>query len=264
MTAQTDAAATLLDDPEVVAINQGINHEYKLMLTELSRLTDEQLSARMRAYDSHQRFTLGRANTELMPIKELISKLKYGELLRDIPPVHSFFAKPVTQKNFPFLHAAMVKTLSILTEGVPENEVAMLSLYCHRVVVQPGNTYHGFFHRDNKKREKCGTMVYYPNVSFKEFSGCDFVCFDNKEPLPDREIIEQGPDYFFPKERYAGKAVIMQYPYNLIHGVTVGKNTLIDNSPRSQNVRDFLTDHPYNFVKDLVVITLSEACNAED
>jgi hypothetical protein len=262
---QAQAFARKLDDSHLIAINHSLNADYRNILARLAAFTEEELSKRIRAYDSHQRFTLGRANTPKMAMAELADGVKSGTLFKPIKPNdHSAFLELLDSDHYPALYKAIIESVNILTNyGCAEGE-GLISVYCHRVVVRPGNIYRGFLHRDNKKGEKCGTLVWYPNISYRQFAGCDFVCFNNDDSLPDSEIVKRKPDYFFSKEEYAGNILYLEYPHNLIHGVTIGKNIQDSFTAISSNSKEFLVESPLNFIKDLVVITLSDAPNAED
>lgn len=81
--------------------------------------------------------------------------------------------------------------------------------------------------------------------------------------LGPRDASDRAPGFLFPSSEYAQAVVVLRYPDNLFHGVTPGRHRLA-RARSARRARDFLSPHPDDFVKDLVIVTLSDAPNAED
>jgi hypothetical protein len=152
------------------------------------------------------------------------------------------------------VHAALELAAALLLADVGSEDEVFLSIYCHRVLLRPGSVYRGFAHQDNKSGESCGTCVFYPRVDSEKIVGLSLFC----RSRADLELTAAS---------YAGTAVLMRYPHNLAHGVGQGHHRQINAAParvRVPSVRDFIAPAQEDFVKDLMIVTISEAPNAED
>jgi hypothetical protein len=258
--------AGLLSNPEIEEINVEIVDDYKRISEQLSSQTDSLLMERLKAYDDFSRFTFGRAITGLMECHELQyrlpDQLEFTVVRKGDPNI---FPSPLHSSNYPGVCRAISYITKVLVNDVPPKDRVMLSVYCHRVVIEPGGVYRGFYHRDNKPGEKCGTAVWYPQILHDQFKGVDLKCFLNRPGWTDKDLISSTADFQFQLTDYREKVMLMKYPHNLLHGVTRGAHTYdVSGSNKPNNIRRFLQSSASVFLKDLVIITISSHINAED
>jgi hypothetical protein len=257
--------AQLLCSDAIRKTLRQIETDYARMASQLSGLPDERLAERLKAYDNYNRFTFGRART---------AKLSGREFRRGLTPRNfqairegdtSPFPEEMSEWSYSGVWQAVRWSAEVLSEDVPADERALLSVYCHRVVIRPGAVYPGFRHRDTTKvQERCGTCAWYPRIDAEKMEGVALFCKLNEPGLTEKQLRSQEPDFCFPMEEYRQRMLLMRYPHNLFHGVEPGQNRTPKEEGRKPSVRDFFAPHPNDFVKDLVIITMSEEINAED
>jgi hypothetical protein len=264
--AERAVPAQLLSGDDVSSILQQISRDYEAMAAQLANMPEGDLGDRLKAYDNHDRFTFGRAFTRKFRGREL----RHGWFRKDRfqavrPDDRSQFpGGPFFLSAYPGVRAAVERTIEILGEDLPDDEEALLSIYCHRVLVRPGSPYRGFRHRDNKVREKCGTCVWYPRLDAEKVEGVTLFCKLPEPGLSEAELRARQPELRLPAAEYRGKVMVMRYPHNLFHGVEPGAHRAPAEPGRERRLADFFQPQPADFIKDLVIVTLSEEPNFED
>jgi hypothetical protein len=140
----------------------------------------------------------------------------------------------------------------------------MVSLFCHRVVVRPREEYKGFFHRDLAPRGgRIGTIIWYPQIRHELVHGLDFIAYAALQDQPLGLLRLKEPDYKFAPSQYHRAALVLGYPNNFAHGVLAGLNHLPRLHGREFSIADFASPAQDCFVKDLVIITISESSPVE-
>lgn len=245
----------LLHDGPIPAIQQQLRRDFRLLASQLAQSDERDLRARVRNYDEGHRFTFGRAISARVQRHLLTPEITKRHALQRIAATdQSGFPAPLSRHSYPGVSAALELAVALLLTDVGSEDELFLSIYCHRILLRPGAVYRGFAHQDNKPGESCGTCVYYPQVDWEKVVGLSLFC-------------RSRADFELPAARYADAAVLMRYPHNLVHGVSPGRhrqNTAARCRIRVPSVRDFVAPAAEDFVKDLMIVTISEAPNAED
>jgi len=245
----------LLRDGPIPAIQLQLRRDFVLLASELTQSDERALRARVRDYDDGHRFTFGRAMSARVWRHMLAPDITGRHVLQRISATdQSGFPAPLSWHSYPGVHAALELAVALLLEDVGPEDELFVSIYCHRVLLRPGAAYRGFAHRDNKPGERCGTCVFYPRADWAKIVGLSLFC-------------RSRADLELTAARYAGAALLMRYPHNLVHGVSPGRHRQSTTAPcgdRVPSVRDFIAPAEEDFVKDLMIVTISEAPNAED
>lgn len=261
----------LLSGQEIADLNRRLADLYAESLDRHFRgAADSEMRYRIRAYDNHQRFTLGRAQSALLQLSTLAtSGIDFADLKQrhDNGPDRSFFLEWDDNHHiYESLLDAVRYTVQTLLPDYTENEgLAMVTVFCHRVLVRPQEHYKGFFHRDLAPRSgKIGTIVWYPTIRHELVSGLDLVAYAAKPDVTLKTLYGQTPDYQFTPSVYAGKALVLGYPHNYAHGVRAGVNHAVRTTDVKPSLQDFVLPDGEDFIKDLVIITISERSPVED
>lgn len=245
----------LLRDGPIPAIQQQLRCDFLLLANQLAQSDEQALRARVRDYDEGHRFTFGRAISARVRRHSLAADITERHALQRISATdQSGFPAPLSSHSYPGVNAALELAVALLLADVGPEDELFLSIYCHRVLLRPGAVYRGFAHQDNKPDESCGTCVFYPQVDWTKIIGLSLFC----RSRADLELTAAG---------YAGAALLMRYPHNLVHGVSPGRHrqsTAARRGARAPSVRDFIAPAEEDFIKDLMIVTISEAPNAED
>jgi len=189
---------SLISGREIDSISQAVNDDFSKIASELSHLSEQDLKMRLRKYDSLQRMTFGRAVTKIVLGKAGL----YSLLGTDFKPCNqshqdpSMFPRPLTPYNYPGLWAAIQYSLKILCTAPVCSDPLLVSLFCHRVLVRPEETYPGFLHRDiAQKNGRIGTVIWYPHIDTRNIVGADLFCYDVPQDISLKELANQSPDY---------------------------------------------------------------------
>jgi len=257
------APAQLLSAGVVDEINGRIEEDFERIAAELAAEPEEALRHRLKQYDNYDRFTLGRVTSERKRREEWAEPAEgWFHPVREADP--SGFPRPFGSATYPGLWAAIRKSAELLAENVSAGEELMVSTYCLRVLVRPGTLYKGFKHRDSKTGERCGTCVWYPRVDAGKIDGATLFCSLNDPTVPERVMRLREPDFRFDPGEYHRKLLVMRYPDNLFHGVLKGLHKHPREEGRVPGAKDFIQPREDDFVKDLMVVTLSESSTAEE
>lgn len=248
----------------VSTVQDHLGREFAELASRLSGLTDTALGLRLKAYDNFDRLTFGRA---------ISVRLTGRDLGRDGPPPEAFhpiraddpsdFPDPLGPRTYPGVWDALQSSIDLLRADVRADEQVFVSLYCHRVLVRPGGAYSGFSHRDNQPGQSCGTCVWYPRVDATKLAGAMVFCrWPEAGDRGQSEWLDR--QLTLPTAGYHRGLLLMRYPHNVVHGVTPGRHRLPVDPGRTASVRDFVLPNEDDFIKDLLIVTVSEAPNAED
>jgi hypothetical protein len=263
---QLPGTITRLADPEVRDLNSQLADLYEeIAARHLAGASESELQVRVRAYDNHQRLTFGRAQSALLPCRDLYD-LEFGQLARldDGGPDRSYFPGDVDDQVYAVLTDVLRHTVStLLAGGGHDDDLAMLTLFCHRVLVRPREKYRGFFHRDLAPRSgRIGTVIWYPRIRHDLVDGLEFFVYSAAQDVPLGTLRDREPDFKFEPAQYDRSALVLGYPHNYAHGVLPGINKA-EPAGRPASLRDFTSPGPDCFVKDLVIVTVSESSPVE-
>ncbi len=258
----------LRSDQATTVRNAALSSMYRRLVAErFASLSEDELRPRIRAYDNNQRLTFGRAQTTMMPIARLLGdfdlewlrRLNFGE------PDGSFFPAEWSDDAFSSLPDLLAFSIrELVTTAESANEEAMVTVFAHRTLVRPGESYPGFFHHDLfPPPGRIGTAVWYPAVESGNIQGAELYAYSESQDVPLDELRQREPDFKFTTDTYDDAVMIMRYPYNVPHGVTPGLNPIEPKPGRSASYRDFLEPAPDCSVKDLVIITVSDRSPVE-
>jgi len=266
LSADRAALAQLHGDNDVREILRQLAQDYESMAMQLAALPEEGLGERLKAYDNHDRFTFGRALTRKVKGRALRNGWFHKNRLQAVRPGDSsqFPGEPFFLSANPGVRAAVERSVEILSEDLADEEEALVSVYCHRVLLRPGSRYIGFRHRDAKVREKCGTCAWYPRIDAEKVDGVTLFCKLPEPGLSEKELRAREPELRFPPAEYREKLMVMRYPFNLFHGVEPGEHRQPAESGRERRLADFFHPRPDDFIKDLLIVTLSEEPTFED
>ena len=255
----------LLSSPEVVARNRRLVEMYDELADRVfASLPAEELRPRIRAYDNNQRFTFGRAQTAPMPLSVLSDgfDLEWLQRLHFDRPDESCF--PVGWRELPCDDMGEIIDFSLaqLLRDAPLDGEAMVTLFAHRTLVLAGDDYPGFFHRDLFPEEGAiGTAVWYPRILHENIDGAELYAHTAAQDVSLGSLSLLEPEFEFSPATYNGSAMIMRYPHNAAHGVRPGRNT--NPTGDGAGLRRFVAPESDAFVKDLVIITISERSPVE-
>lgn len=153
---------SLVSGREIDSINLALNEDFSRMAAELHHLPEPQLKARLRQYDGYQRMTFGRALTGLVSGEDGLYRLAETDFKHCIHSDNgdaSFFPRPFTQKHYPGVWAALQYSLQMHCTSPIQSDSVMVTIFCHRVLVRPGEVYGGFMHRDLPQEARCGVLL---------------------------------------------------------------------------------------------------------
>ena len=267
-TSHEPGSITLLSGTTVSDLNRELREMYSKIAVRYLKQEDSDLQSRVRAYDNNQRLTFGRAQSRLLSLEQIKSSLSISmlEQISDNGPDESYFPNGLTDRTYAPLNDVLQYSVSVLLEGnTRSDEQAMVSLLCHRVLVRPQEEYKGFFHRDLAPRHgRIGTIIWYPKVLFPKVEGLEFIAYSASPDEPLGTLRSREPDYKFTPEQYCGNAAVLGYPHNYAHGVLRGINVTPSTESRKTVLEDFVSPPEDCFVKDLVIITISEWSPVEE
>jgi hypothetical protein len=265
-TTPVPGGVSLVSNDRVSDISASLITDYNEMLTDLASASVAGLRARVRAYDNMQRLTLGRAQTALLPLANIRTSITWESFhrLSVNGPDKSFFPKRLTRRRYQGVLDAIAYSLENLVEGSAyDKDSVLVTVFCHRVLVRPGEQYLGFLHRDLPVPGRIGTAVWYPRVDSKLIEGAQLFGFESdSHPLKYYDSLE--PDYVFDPSVYDGRVLMMSYPRNFVHGVRGGVNNAPRAISRELHVADFLHPTDNCFIKDLTIITVSSESPVEE
>jgi len=227
-----------------------------------ANVSESDLLPRIRKYDNNQRFTFGRGQSKLMPCKDILRAFDLGKLERLFykTPDASFFLGSLADALYSPLAEILQYSISTMLHGHEnDSDLAMVTLFCHRTLVRPQERYKGFFHLDLAPRKgRIGTMIWYPEIRHWLMEGGDLVAYTASQDEPLNLVRSKEPDLQFANSQYHQNAVVLGYPHNYPHGVLPGINTAKCPVDREATLRDFISPTPDCYIKDLVIITISE------
>jgi len=259
---------SLVSNHESDSINQAINEDFSRMSAELSHASEQDLNARLRLYDGYQRMTFGRALASLMAGSAVLHELvetDFKPYMNNGQVDKSFFPRPFTQQNYGGVWAAVRYSVRMLFNTLMQSDSVMVSVYCHRVLVRPGERYHGFMHRDlDPGGGRIGTVIWYPHVDVSKIIGAELFSYDVEQDVTLEELAGRPPDHVFEPSVYNGKVMFFAYPKNYPHGVRPGHNRILSDVLCAASPNDFLQPKSSFFVKDLLILAVSERSPAED
>jgi hypothetical protein len=264
----TQERIALLADQATTLRNAALSTMYRRLATErFASLSEDELRPRIRAYDNNQRFTFGRAQTSMMPIARFLGAFDLDWLcqLNFGGPDESFFPAAWSDDVFSSLPDILSFSIrELLASADVADEEAMVTVFAHRTLVRPGGSYPGFFHHDLfPPPGRIGTAVWYPSVASANIQGAELYAYTASQDVPLDVLRQREPDFKFAVDIYNDAVMIMRYPYNVPHGVTPGVNPRHPEPGRSAILRDFLEPAVDCFVKDLVIITVSDRSPVE-
>ena len=176
----TPGAISLLENPSVTRYNAELVKIFDSMATQHLRYESAaRLSKRIRRYDGHQRLTFGRASTRPMSYEEIVSAIDLSRFAHVDQPGNdaSFFPEDLSSASFRPLNDVLKYSIHTLIEPIGllwEN--SLVTIFCHRVLVRPQETYKGFLHRDLAPRSgNIGTVVWYPQVKHRLIEGLSLI-----------------------------------------------------------------------------------------
>lgn len=263
------AGISLVADSTVQELNQQLSRIYEQTADRYFRhLSESILSERVRAYDNHQRLTFGRAQSRLQLCRNLTSGFDLGLLERidSDGPDTSGFPGAITDNVYSPLKTVIEQSLYYILRDshVEQDELAMVTVLLHRVLVRPGETYKGFFHRDLAPRTgRIGTIIWYPEIRYSLIEGLEFIAYSAEQDVPLGVLRSRKPDFAFPPDQYARNALLLTYPNNYPHGVLPGRSVVRSPRQRRPSPADFISPDPDLFFKDLAIITVSERSPVE-
>jgi hypothetical protein len=259
---------SLVSSNEIDSINRAINKDFSRMETELQYTPERDLYARLRQYDGYRRMTFGRALTGL----KVGSAVLHGLVETDFKPcTHngtidpSFFPRPFTQQNYAGLWAALRYSVRMLFNMPMQSDPVLVSVFCHRVLIRPGETYNGFMHRDlAPEGGRIGTVIWYPRVDARKIVGAELFSYNVEQDVTFEELAGRPADHVFNPSAYHGKVMFLAYPKNYPHGVRPGYNRATSDVTCTASPKDFLQPKASFFVKDMFILSISERSPVED
>ena len=254
---------TLLSNDTVHRLNRKLERVYD-ELSELHFLaaSESDLRSRIRKYDNNQRFTFGRGQSKLMLCKDILNSFDLDQVDRLYygSPDASYFPGHLADAVYSPLAEVLQYSISTLLQGHEhDQEPVLVTLFMHRTLVRPGESYKGFFHLDLAPRKgRIGTMIWYPTIRHWLMEGGDFIAYTASQDEPLDLVRAKEPDYRFANCEYHQNALVLGYPHNYPHGVLPGVNTARCAADREAILRDFISPTPNCYIKDLVIVTVSE------
>jgi hypothetical protein len=180
-------------------------------------------------------------------------------------PDESYFPGEMRDAIYEPLTEVLRFSVAAILQGATDlTGEAMVTLLCHRVLVRPQEHYGGFFHRDLAPTGgRIGTIIWYPTIRHELVEGLEFIAYRASEDEPLAKLRAREPDFSFLPAGYVHKALVLTYPLNYPHGVLPGTNTSDAALGRRNALKDFVTPEPAFFIKDLVIVTVSERSPVE-
>lgn len=256
----------LLSNPVISRLNRQLINLYAEMALRLKNQSEFELTRRVRAYDNYQRFTFGRGQTKYLRCGDLAKDLNVRaiERLQFDEPDSSYFPGEISEETYSTLNEVLQYSVGAMFDSrTYDADEVLVTLFCHRVIVPPGVTYKGFFHRDlAPEGGRIGTLVWYSQVRASAMDGANLFGYLGDQDESFKELGKRAPDYKFAPAEYNDKLLLMEYPYNYAHGVSPGKNPNPANESHEM-LAEFLSPSLKSFVKDLVIVTFSERSPVE-
>ncbi len=259
---------TLQSSPEVQHLNSALASIFSEIANRSFRhASDANLATRIRAYDNNQRLTFGRAQSSLMRCGQIRASIGVTDLypIEFDSPDKSYFPTDLSESLYaPFTDVLGLSARTILQTDAYDDDTAMITLFCHRVLIRPQERYGGFFHRDLAPHGgRVGTIIWYPNIRDHLVDGLQFIAYRADEYEDLQALRTRAPDMSAHPSQYGNNAVALAYPYNYPHGVLPGQNQMPSTGSREKSLADFVFPAPDCFVKDLVIVTVSELSPVE-
>jgi hypothetical protein len=174
---------------------------------------------------------------------------------------NSFPAFPELRR-YESLQNAITHSIDLLLgSGNFDTEKMILSVLASRLVVAPGAQYGGFFHRDlQHAAHRVGTVLWYPQVRHSVAAGLNFVArwptgVHSIDPSEEKAAVDHT--VMFSPDKYELATIVLPYPLNAPHGV---QPMTVDGSlVRTDDIsfQQIALPPPHWFVKDLVLVTVS-------
>jgi hypothetical protein len=266
---ETLGSLSLVSSHEIDSINLALNEDFSRMAAELHHVPEPQLKARLRQYDGYQRMTFGRALTGLVSGEDGLYRLAETDFKHCTHSEYkdaSFFPRPFTKKHYPGVWAALQYSVRMHCTSPIQSDPVMVTIFCHRVLVRPGEVYSGFMHRDLPQEAggRIGTVIWYPRVDGGNMVGAHLFSYNIAQTITLEKLAAQLPDYVFAPSVYKGKVMFLAYPNNYPHGVRPGCNQTIADVHCPTSLNDFLQPRASFFVKDMFILAVSERSPVEE
>jgi hypothetical protein len=258
---------SLVSGNEIDSINRAINKDFSRMVAELRHAPEQVLNARLRRYDGYQRMTFGRALTGIMAghaVLHGLAETDFNQCPHNGKTDHSFFPQPFTRHNYAGLWAAVHYSVRMLFNSPMQSDSVLVTVFCHRVLIRPGETYNGFMHRDLSPEGRIGTVIWYPRVDANKITGAELFSYNVEQGVTLEELAGRQADNVYPPSAYRGKVMFLAYPENYPHGVRPGHNRTLPDDNRAAGPKDFLQPKSPFFVKDIFILSISERSPVED
>jgi hypothetical protein len=258
----------LLSTPGIDQINRRLLADFEHMATELRGLPLTALNSRLRHYDGYQRLTFGRAPTAMMSAGAIFQEnfefaFESQRLTASIDA--SRFLSPLIPENYPGLWFAIAHSARLLVTPDMHGDLVVVSVFCHRVLIRPGESYRGFTHRDLAPvGGRIGTVIWYPRVDAHKVLGAQLVVYNVEPAVSLEEVGGRRPDRVFEPYQYRGKVLLLPYPKNYPHGVQPARNPLRTDVLGETSVRDFVEPNGSDFIKDIFILAVSDRSPVED
>ena len=248
----------LLCSDRVARINDSLSTIYANMAkVYFAELSNSQLLARVRTFDNYQRFTFGRGQSSYV-IPMLLGDLTFRDLklIRESDEL-SYFPDPSARLYRPFTEVIQYSIESIMNATDSDEVHLAVTVLMHRLIVRPGESFRGLLHRDlGPEPGRIGTVIWYPQVRHDLVDDFNFIAYIAPQHLSVERLMSGPPQFSFKPAEYAGNAVSLAYPENYPHGVLTGNHR--SKRPCKGQIRDFIEPDSECFVKDLVIVTVSE------
>lgn len=265
---RTEPLARLVRDAEVDSSIDRLRLMFSEITARLRASPIEQVATRLRAWDNHQRVSLGRGETPALVAGDIKASFSLSETAFESRGEPGLELPAVTEvPALACLDDAVRLAARLAIPAAFDEQRIIVTLFLYRVLARAGQNYEGFLHRDiASPLEPVGSVIYYPTVRTQNIEGAEFGA--HFSDLPTDDLRGRDPDITFAPEDYVGAALVLGYPRNLAHGVRIGKNPhslpVGETRKRTDDVKEILDPHETTFVKDMAVLTFSQTTAIEE